>query len=191
MIFLSLIWYMYGIGLVYARYTKMTKKIDDDWTCLIRFYLFWYSWGIQKNWYMTGKRLFSLYQRYFQYQRLREMTIFDWYTTGIWHHGICITTFFFAVTHKISLADLALNEFCSPDSWSSTVIPAFEWSLKCSMFNRAWFLIDWFHPLLPCSLYEFSHGKNNPILSDYCHPLHNLAPPLGFVEGRLLHFHEK
>ncbi len=22
------------------------------------------------------------------------MIIFDWYTTGIWHHGICITTFF-------------------------------------------------------------------------------------------------
>ncbi len=58
--------------LVYMRYTKKT--------------------GI---WF--GKLLFSLYQRYFQYQRLREMTIFDWYTTGIWHHGIRIMTFFFAV----------------------------------------------------------------------------------------------
>ncbi len=26
-----------------------------------------------------------------------EITVFDWYTTGIWCPGICITTFFFAV----------------------------------------------------------------------------------------------
>ncbi len=44
----------------------------------------------------TGKRLFSLYQRYFQYQRLQEMTVFDRYSTGIWHHGITITPFFIA-----------------------------------------------------------------------------------------------
>ncbi len=27
-----------------------------------------------------------------------EMTVYDWYTTGIWCPGICITTSFFAVT---------------------------------------------------------------------------------------------
>ncbi len=28
----------------------------------------------------------------------QKMTDFDWYTTGIWLHGICIATFFFAVS---------------------------------------------------------------------------------------------
>ncbi len=44
------------------------------------------------------------------------MTIFDWYTNGIWHHGICLTTFIFVVilnTYCIMFLDLFLVPFPS------------------------------------------------------------------------------
>ncbi len=59
--------------------------------------------GIQKTSGMwTVIQLFSSYQQYVQYQRLWEITTFDWYTTGIWHDGICIMTFFICCVCQIS-----------------------------------------------------------------------------------------
>ncbi len=54
-------------------------------------------------WYINCYTAFLLYQWYVQYQRLQEMTIFDWYTTGIWHDGIRIITFFVAVLWTVNI----------------------------------------------------------------------------------------
>ncbi len=48
---------------------------------------------------MDWQTVFLLYQWYVQYQRLQEMTIFDWYTTAIWYDGIRITNFFIFCAH--------------------------------------------------------------------------------------------
>ncbi len=89
---------MFGIHLVYAWYTKMTKKLtmtEHVWSDFNDLGIC----AVYKNrtgtW--TGKRLFLLYQRYVQYQRLQETTIFDWYISFIPLIAVCVYWPFFAV----------------------------------------------------------------------------------------------
>ncbi len=93
------IWF--GIRLVYAWCTKMTKKLDHDWQCLIRFYLFWYT----KTGIWSVIWLFSLYHGYVQYRRLWEMNRNDcfWLVCGqrIWCWGIRIANSFLLWWHLI------------------------------------------------------------------------------------------
>ncbi len=61
------------------------------------------------------------------------MTIFDWYTTGIWHHGIHITTFFlpcefefvhFDILTSIGFGASFMQYFCSDmrSTWASRIV---------------------------------------------------------------------
>ncbi len=108
-------WYTFGICLVYGLlifnlvYTivydqymlglqQMTRKMmvtENVWSDFTHTGIC----AVYKNrtGILTGKRLFSSYHRYVQYQRLQVMAIFDWYTSFIRLSVICIATFFFAV----------------------------------------------------------------------------------------------
>ncbi len=59
MVFQLLILYTLCIWSVHAQFTKNDQKNDSDWKCLIRFYSFWYSCGIQnRTGILTSKWLF-------------------------------------------------------------------------------------------------------------------------------------
>ncbi len=74
----------------------------------------------------TGKRLVLIYHCYVQYQRLREMTIFDWYMSFIWQRGICIATCFICCGTPILL-----------QTWCSQIDQKL---MKCEMIKWIWWI---------------------------------------------------
>ncbi len=79
-------------NLVHAQYTKMTKiltplKISDQIFLFSGIYL-------QKIWYNFHYEPFSLYHRYWQYQRLQKRIFWLLYTEGEEQNGIHIPIFY-------------------------------------------------------------------------------------------------
>ncbi len=52
------------------------------------------------------------------------MTDFDWYTTGIWHHGIRITTFFRCCDDllPLHLRRYTMQSFEDPAGWNMGIV---------------------------------------------------------------------
>ncbi len=104
------IWYTYtyyinGIDLVSQKWPKMTI---DVWSDMKEKNEVVYKRCLKIVWYMCWYMAFFGMQTVYIYTEIYgangilfgirpEMTIFGWYTTGIWCPGIRIMTFFFAV----------------------------------------------------------------------------------------------
>lgn len=96
-----MIWYLSGMCLIFKNDQKIwmwLKMSDQIFLVLVN------TWYMKKTGMWTVIRLFSLHHWYDQYQRLWEMTNFDWCMNGMWQAGICITYFFLVVAKGTMLS---------------------------------------------------------------------------------------
>ncbi len=125
----------------------MTKSFQSSLQMFDQiFHILVYMWCM-KNWYLACYSFFCYTTGMCNtrgYKKWLEMTIFDWYTSGTWHQGIHITTFFLLCPNAqfiLFLQHIQISEFLQELEGPVSLLQNWQCQTVPMVLNNSWWFI--------------------------------------------------